>query len=96
MRMALNILTGRQAGVDIPNPLMVRDKIDTFTDPHGCREIAIYRFKRLKLSVAFNIYPELACCAAPIACPACGFPRQSAEDNTASIAKIDVIRGPVR
>ena len=96
MRVALNVLTGRKTGVDITDTLMVRNKIDTFTDPHRCREITIHGCERLKLSVPFNVYPELSCCAAAVAFPACGFSCQSAEDNTTSLTEINMIRGTVR
>ena len=95
MRVALNILTGGEAGVDVPDAFMVRNKIDTFTDPHRCGEIAIHRSERLEFPVPLCVYPELPGCAATIAFPACGFSCQSTEDHTTGIAEANVIGGTI-
>ena len=96
MRVALNVFTRREAGIDIADPFMVRNKIDTFTDPHGCREIAIDGCERLKLSIPFGVNPDLPCSAAAIAFPARRFTGQSTEDNAAITAEINMVRGTVR
>ena len=95
MRVALNVFTRRETGVDIANTFVIRNKIDTFTDPHRGREIAIYGCKRLKLSVRFRVNPELPGRAAAVAFPACRFTGQSTEHNAAGIAEIDMIGGTV-
>ena len=69
VRMALQIVATWEAGIDVSDSLVVRNKIDAFAYPHRRSEISIGRCEELEEAVAIPVDPDLSGGAAAVAFP---------------------------
>src|SRR6202035_4499668 len=73
IRMATKVFTCRYTGIDIPNSLVVRDEVDTLTDPAGISDIAIEMKQTLECTAVSHITPQMSYPAAPVPFLMCHF-----------------------
>ena len=68
--MALQIVAAWEAGIDVSDALVVRNKIDAFAYPHRRGEISLCWGEELEVTVAISVNPDLPGGAAAVAFPA--------------------------